>query len=79
MYLRVYDSRDNSYKILVGRLVLDRCLVEAAEGIHNALLALPRRSQGVGCSDASDVQVRRQTAGLHDQLGCREYVLPRTH
>ncbi len=31
-------------KILVGGLTLDRGLVEAAEGIHDALLALVRRS-----------------------------------
>ena len=31
-------------KIFVGRLTLDRCLVEAAEGMHDALLALARRS-----------------------------------
>jgi hypothetical protein len=31
-------------KILVGGLTLDCCLVEAAEGMHDALLALARRS-----------------------------------
>ncbi len=31
-------------KILVGGLTLDRGLVEAAEGMHDALLALDRRS-----------------------------------
>ena len=31
-------------KILVGRLTYDRCLVEVAEGMHDALLALARRS-----------------------------------
>ena len=31
-------------KILVGGLTLDRCLVEAAEGMDDALLALARRS-----------------------------------
>ena len=31
-------------KIFVGRSTLDRCLVEAAEGMHDALLALPWRS-----------------------------------
>ncbi len=30
-------------KILVGRVGLDRCLVETAEGIHDALLTLARR------------------------------------
>ena len=30
-------------KILVGRLPLDRCLVETAEGMDDALLALVRR------------------------------------
>ena len=36
------DGLDHA-KILVGRLTTDRCLVEAAEGIHDALLALARR------------------------------------
>ncbi len=30
-------------KILVGRFVMDRCLVEVEEGIHDAFLALDRR------------------------------------
>ena len=41
--LRTDDGLDHA-KILVGRLTLDRCLVEAAEGMHDALLALARRS-----------------------------------
>ena len=31
-------------KILVGRLALDRCLVEATEGMYDTLLALARGS-----------------------------------
>ena len=38
------DHRLEHEKILVGRLALDRCLVEAAEGMDDALLALVRRS-----------------------------------
>ena len=38
------DDRLEHTKILVSRLVLDRCLVEAAEGVYDALLALARRS-----------------------------------
>ena len=30
-------------KILVGRLTLDRCLVETVEGMHDALIVLDRR------------------------------------
>ena len=40
--LRTDDGLDHA-KILVGRLTLDRCLVEFAEGMHDALLALARR------------------------------------
>jgi hypothetical protein len=40
--LRPDDGLEHA-KILVGRLTLDRCLVETAEGIHDALLALARR------------------------------------
>jgi hypothetical protein len=38
------DDRLEHAKILVGCLTLDRCLVEAAEGMHDALLALVRGS-----------------------------------
>ena len=38
------DDRLEHAKILVGGLTLDRCLVEAAEGMDDALLALARRS-----------------------------------
>ena len=38
------DDRLEHPKILVGCLTLDRCLVETAEGMHDALLALARRS-----------------------------------
>ena len=37
--LRSDDGLEHA-KILVGRLAFDRCLVETAEGIHDALLAL---------------------------------------
>ena len=37
------DGLDHA-KILVGRLALDRCLIEVAEDMHDALLALVRRS-----------------------------------
>ncbi len=40
--LRPDDGLEHA-KILVGRLALDRCLVEDAEGMHDALLALTRR------------------------------------
>ena len=36
------DDRLEHAKMLVGCLPLDRCLVEAAEGLHDALLALAR-------------------------------------
>ena len=36
------DHRLEVAKILEGRLALDRCLVEAAEGMHDALVALAR-------------------------------------
>ncbi len=42
----------------------------------------PQRDNGQSSNDlrrSSHPQVRRQTVGLHDQLGCREFVLPRTH
>ncbi len=38
------DDRLEHAEILVSRLALDRCLVEAAEGVYDALLALARRS-----------------------------------
>ena len=38
------DNRLEHAKVLVGGLTLDRCLVEAAEGMDDALLALVRRS-----------------------------------
>ena len=38
------DYRLEHVKVLVGCLTLDRGLVEAAEGMHDALLALARRS-----------------------------------
>jgi hypothetical protein len=38
------DDRLDHVKILVGCLTLGRCLVETAEGMDNALLALARRS-----------------------------------
>ena len=38
------DHRLEHAKVLVGCLTLDRGLVEAAEGMHDALLALARRS-----------------------------------
>ena len=41
--LRTDDGLDHT-KILVGRLALDRCLIEVAEDMHDALLALVRRS-----------------------------------
>ena len=37
--LRPDDGLEHA-KIFVGRLALDRCLVEAVEGMHDALLAL---------------------------------------
>ncbi len=37
------DDRLDHAQIFVGGLTLDRCLVEAAEGMHDALLALARR------------------------------------
>ena len=40
--LRPDDGLEHA-KIFVGRLTFDRCLVEAAEGMHDALLALARR------------------------------------
>ena len=40
--LRPDDGLEHA-KILVGRLALDHCLVEDAEGMHDALVALPRR------------------------------------
>ena len=40
--LRPDDGLDHE-KILVGRLVLDRCLVETAEGMDDALLVLAQR------------------------------------
>jgi hypothetical protein len=39
-----FDDGLEHSKILVGGLTLDRGLVEAAEGMHDALLALARRS-----------------------------------
>ena len=36
------DGLDHA-KIVVGRLTLDRCLVEDPEGMHDVLLALARR------------------------------------
>ncbi len=38
------DDRLEHAEILVSRLALDRCLVEAAEGVYDALLAIARRS-----------------------------------
>ena len=38
------DNRLEHEEILVSRLTLDRCLVEAAEGVYDELLALARRS-----------------------------------
>ena len=38
------DYRLEHVKVLVGCLTLDRGLVEAAEGVHDALLVLVRRS-----------------------------------
>ena len=38
------DDRLEHAEILVSRLALDRCLVEAEEGVYDALLALARRS-----------------------------------
>ena len=38
------DHRLEHAKILVGRLALDRCLVEATEGMYDTLLALVRGS-----------------------------------
>ena len=38
------DDRLEHTKILVSRLALDRCLVESAEGMDDALFALARRS-----------------------------------
>ena len=38
------DHRLEHVKVLVGCLTFDRDLVETAEGIHDALLALARRS-----------------------------------
>ncbi len=37
------DDRLEHAQIFVGGLTLDCCLVEAAEGMHDALLALTRR------------------------------------
>jgi hypothetical protein len=45
------DHRLEHTKILVGRLALDRCLVEAAEGVYDALLALARRSVNSGSGE----------------------------
>ena len=39
-----FDDGPEHVKILVGCLTLDRCLVEVAEGMDDALLALVRRS-----------------------------------
>ncbi len=44
--LRSDDGLEHA-KILVGRLALDRCLVENAEGMHDALLALARKRRRV--------------------------------
>jgi hypothetical protein len=38
------DDRLEHPKIFVGGLTLDRCLVEAAEGMDDVLLALARRN-----------------------------------
>jgi hypothetical protein len=38
------DDRLEHAKIFVGGLTLDRCLVEAAEGMDDVLLALARRN-----------------------------------
>ena len=38
------DHRLEVAKILEGRLALDRCLVEAAEGMYDTLLAFARGS-----------------------------------
>ena len=40
--LRTDDGLEH-VKIFVGRLALDRCLVEAAEGMYDVMLALVRR------------------------------------
>ena len=49
LYIQAQDevlwSNDGlEYAKIVGRLVIDRCLVETAQGMHDALLALDRRS-----------------------------------
>ena len=36
------DDGFEHVKILVGRLALDRCLIEVGEDMHDALLALTR-------------------------------------
>ena len=60
-FLRSDDGLEH-VKIFVGRLAIDRCLVEAAEGMHDALLALAGRR--VNSRPGEEVFAPRSKEGL---------------
>ena len=66
-------------KILVGRLALeaslDRCLVDASEGIHDTLLALVRRS--VNSRSGEEVFAPRSKVLILPDLSSLEKILNR--
>ena len=68
-------------KILVGRLTLDRCLVEAAEGMHDALLALTgrrvnsRSGEEVFAPRRSKVLIRLDPSALEKILNREIHIL----
>ncbi len=62
-------------KIFVGRLTLDRCLVEAAEGMYDALLALTRRS--VNSRSGEEVFAPRSKILIHPDPSALEKILNR--
>ena len=77
--LRPDDELEHA-KIFVGRLTLDRCLVEAAEGMHDALLALAggRMNSGSGeevFAPRSKVLIRSDPSALEKILNREIYIL----